>query len=119
MRFDSPLVFLIASGLILLLWRYLRSKTFFPNKKRLICLLEKAEEMASHYSGGYSGEYLTAEEFHKDLKYAIIDYKNGDDSKLDKFYFWFAPTCQWDDFVGKEGERLANKIFEIVCRLKK
>ena len=75
--------------------------------------------MLSKYEGGYSGEYLSAQEFHKDLKSSIADYINGDDSKLNEFYIWFAPTSLWDDFVGKEGENLANEIFEIVSKLKK
>jgi hypothetical protein len=75
--------------------------------------------MVAKYKGGYSGEYLSAQEFYKDLKASINEYKNGDNSKLDQFYIWFAPTCQWDDFVGKEGESLANEIFEIISRLKK
>ena len=119
MRLVSPLIILIAIGLILLAWRQLTIKSFFPNKTRLVKLLEKSEKMVSKYEGGYSGEYLSAQEFHKDLKSSIVNYKNGDDSKLDLFYIWFAPTCHWDDFVGKEGENLANEIFEIVGRLKK
>ena len=75
--------------------------------------------MLAKYSGGYSGEYLSAQEFHKDLKSAVEEYKKGDDTKLDLFYIWFAPTCEWDDFVGKEVENLANEIFEIVDKLKK
>jgi len=74
--------------------------------------------MLSNYSGGYSGEYLSAKEFHEDFKKAIEDYIKGDNSKLELFYIWFAPTCAWDDFVGKEGEYLANEIFEIVNKLK-
>jgi hypothetical protein len=119
MKWDNPLMIFIAFGLILFAWRQLTLKSFFPNKKRLIKLLEKAEKIVSEYEGGYSGKYLSAQEFHKDLKYSIIDYRNGDDTKLDQFYIWFAPTCQWDDFVGSEGENLANEIFEIVSKLKK
>lgn len=119
MNSNLTLLIFIAFGLILLIWKYLTTKSFFPTKKRLIKLLEQSEKMVSRYSGGYSGKYLSAQEFHKDLKSAIHDYKNGDDSRLDQFYIWFAPTCQWDDFVGKEGENLANEIFEIVDRLNK
>ncbi len=35
--------------------------------KVLISDLKKAETILSQYSGGYSGEHLSAEEFHKDL----------------------------------------------------
>ena len=99
-------------------WRQLSSKSTLKNRKRLVNLLEKSEKKLSRYEGGYSGQYLSAQEFHKDLKSSIADYKDGDDSTLDQFYVWFAPTCQWDDFVGKEGENLANEIFEIVDELR-
>ena len=92
---------------------------FKPTKERLIRLLEKSEKMASNYSGGYSGHHLSAEEFHQDLKVAIRKYKNGDDSQINEFYFWFAPTCAWDDFIGKEGEHLGNQIFGILTKMKK
>ena len=93
MTWNNPLLIFIAFGLILLAWRQLTTKSLFPTKKRLVSLLEKAEKMVSKYKGGYSGEYLSAQEFHKDLKSSIIDYRNGDDTKLDQFYIWFAPTC--------------------------
>lgn len=118
MKLDSPLIFYIAIGLVLLTWRLLTTKRLMPNRKRLIFLLVKAEKMVSNYTGGYSGEYLSAEEFYNDLRTAIEDFKNGDNTKLDQFYIWFAPTCAWDDFVGQEGENLGNEIFEIVTRLK-
>lgn len=119
MTWTNPLLIFITFGLILLVWRQLTTKSLFPSKKRLLNLLEKSERIVSKYKGGYSGEYLSAEEFHRDLKSAIVDYKNGDDAKLDQFYIWFAPTCHWDDFVGNEGESLANEIFEIVGKLRK
>src|SRR5690554_2585517 len=118
MRLDNPLIIFIVFGIILLAWRYLTTKSFLPNKKKLLKLLDKSEKMVSKYEGGYSGVYLSAQEFHKDLNSAISDYKNGDDTKLDLFYIWFAPTCQWDDFVGEEGETLVNEIFEIVSKMK-
>jgi hypothetical protein len=119
MTWNNPLLIFIEFGFILLAWQQLTTKSLFPTKKRLVRLLDKAKKIVSKYEGGYSGEYLSAQEFHKDLKSSIVDYRNGDDTKLDQFYIWFAPTCQWDDFVGSEGENLANQIFEIVSKLKK
>ena len=119
MNWTNPLLIFIVFGIILFAWQQLIKKSLFPNKNRLLKLLDKSEKMVSKYEGGYSGEYLSAQEFHTDLKAAITDYRNGNDKKLDLFYIWFAPTCQWDDFVGKEGESLANEIFEIVNKLKK
>ena len=119
MTWTNPLLIFIVFGIILFAWQKLTTKSLFPNKNRLLKLLDKSEKMVSKCEGGYSGEYLSAQEFHTDLKAAITDYRNGNDKKLDLFYIWFAPTCQWDDFVGKEGESLANEIFEIVNKLKK
>jgi hypothetical protein len=120
MNFNSPIIFFILTVLILISWKKIKDINIFkPTKERLIKLLVKAEKMASHYSGGYSGEHLSAEEFHQDLKTAIKEYKNGDDSQINEFYFWFAPTCAWDDFVGQEGENLGNQIFDILTRMKK
>ena len=106
-------------GVLLFVWRVITKRKFIPSKIRLIQLLDKAERMAYKYSGGYSAEFLSAEEFHSELKTAIEEYKNGDATKLDLIYIWFAPTCAWDDFVGKEGENLGNEIFYLVSKLKK
>lgn len=116
MKLNNFLFIYIAFGV--LFFGFQQVKKMFFQKKRLIKLLVKAEKMISQYQGGYSHEYLSAQEFHNDLKDAIEVYKNGDNSTLDKFYIWFAPTCQWDDFVGKSGEKIAYEIFEIVCKLK-
>jgi hypothetical protein len=113
------LIIYIAVGLLISVWRQLHKKRLVPDRKRLILLLEKAEKIVSGYSGGYSGEFLSAEEFHNELRAAIKDYKNGDDTKLDYFYIWFAPACAWDDFVGQEGEKPGNEIFEMVGILKR
>ena len=118
MTWTNLLMIFIAFGIILFAWRHLTKKSLLPSKDRLLKLLDKSEKMVSKYEGGYSGEYLSAQEFHTNLKAAVIDYKNGENNKLDLFYVWFAPTCQWDDFVGSEGENLANEIFEIVSKLK-
>lgn len=119
MNSNSPLIFIIVSGLVLLAWKELKKTNHTTlSKERLIKLLEKAENLVANYSGGYSGEYLSAEEFHKALKTAIKDYKEGDNSQIDDLYFWFSPTCQWDDFAGREGEYLGNEIFELLTRMK-
>ena len=84
------------------------------NKSSLIKDLKKAAEILSEYSGGYSGEHLSAEEFHQDLVDRITKLENGDDSVLEDLWIWFAPTCQWDDFVGDVdlGERIYQKIIK-------
>lgn len=84
------------------------------NKKSLIKDLKKAAETLSEYSGGYSGEHLSAEEFYRDLVDRINKFENGDDSVIEDLWIWFAPTCQWDDFVGNVelGERIYQKIIK-------
>ena len=85
---------------------------------KLIRLLDKAEDLVGQFSGGYSGQFLSAEEFHQALKQAIDKYKNGDTKQIDNFYYWFAPTTCWDDFVGKDGEDLGNETFGLICKIR-
>lgn len=80
------------------------------NHTKLIDLLDKAEKLASEFQGGYSGQFLLAEEFHRALFDSINKFKQGDKSQLDKLHIWFLPTSCWDDFIGKDGQDLANKI---------
>lgn len=82
----------------------------------LIADLKKAENILSEYSGGYSGEHLSAEEFHTDLVDRIKKLENGDESVIEDLWIWFAPTCQWDDFVGDID--LGEKIFLRLNKIK-
>lgn len=103
-----------------LIWQLRGNNIFVFNKeKKLIQLLDKAEEVVSKCSGGYSGEFLSAEEFHDVLSAAIQEYKRGNTKKLDLFYVWFAPSSTWDDFVGHKGEVLGDKIFDLITKVKK
>jgi hypothetical protein len=86
-------------------------------KNSLIALLDKAETLASQYTGGYSGGFFSAEEFHEALSESIRKLKNGDNSQLDKLHLWFLPTSCLDDFVGKEGEHLGNEISRLLSML--
>ena len=78
----------------------------------LIADLEQAVEMSSHYSGGWSDHHRSAQEFHLDLVKKVEMLKNGDRSVLGELSVWFAPSYDWDDFVGEEGMALANRISE-------
>ena len=84
--------------------------------KALISDLKKAEMILSQYSGGYSGEHLSAEEFHKDLVDRISKLESGEESVIEDLWIWFAPTCQWDDFVGNID--LGERIFQRLNRIK-
>lgn len=87
----------------------------FAQKDRLkIALIEdlkKACEIASHYSGGYSGEFLDAQEFYQALNRTVVAFEEGEDDKAKDLWIWFAPTTAWDDFIGMEGADLGNSIF--------
>ncbi len=73
--------------------------------------LHEAEKLLSDYSGGYSGDFLSAEEFHAALIDKIDDIEFGNQTDLSKLWTWFAPTCAWDDFVGEKGQVLGDRIF--------
>jgi hypothetical protein len=86
---------------------------------KLIDLLDKAEKLASEFQGGYSGEFLSAEEFHQALIDSINKFKQGDNTQLDNLHIWFLPTSCWDDFIGKDGQDLANEISRLLSTLTK
>ena len=83
----------------------------------LIHLLGKAEKLASKFQGGYSGQFLSAEEFQEALSDSINKFKQGDNTQLDKLHNWFLPTSCWDDFTGKDGQDLANEIRRLLSTL--
>lgn len=87
------------------------------DKKKLIELLDKAQHLAGQFSGGYSGQFLSAEEFHLELVDSIAKLKSGDNAQLEKLNIWFLPTSCWDDFVGSDGQDLANQISDILIRM--
>ncbi len=87
------------------------------DNKKLIELLDKAEHLAGKFSGGYSGQFLLAEEFHLALVDSITKLKSGDNSQLDKLNIWFLPTSCWDDFAGSDSQELANQISDILVNL--
>ena len=85
---------------------------------RLYSLLENAEKLAREFSGGYSNHFIDAEDFHKSLSESIIKLKSGNWDEIDRLWVWFAPTCDWDDLIGRDGEVLANEVFLLLSDLK-
>lgn len=83
-----------------------------PRLERLYSLLDKAEEMAGQFTGGYSNHFFSAQEFHEALAESIVKFKAGDADQLNDLQLWFAPTYDWDDFIHQDGQDLANKIFQ-------
>jgi len=86
---------------------------------KFIDLLDKAEKLAGKFQGGYSGQFLSAEEFHQALFDSINKFKQGDKTQLDKLHIWFLPTSCWDDFIGKDGQDLAIEISGLLSTLTK
>jgi hypothetical protein len=82
------------------------------NRNVLIKELKEAYQLASQYEGGYSGDFLDAKDFAKALNDAIAVFESGDDSCVKNLWLWFAPTTEWDNFVGLEGMDLGNSIFK-------
>lgn len=84
--------------------------TIQTENKKLIELLEKAEKLASKFQGGYSEQFLSAEDFHQALLDSINKFKQGDRTQLNQLRIWFLPTSCWDNFIGRDGQDLANEI---------
>ncbi len=84
---------------------------------KLIILLDQAEHLVSEYKGGYSGEFLSAEEFHQALFNSIDKLKQGDKTQLAKIHIWFLPTSSWDDFTPNDGQDLGNEISELLSKI--
>ena len=87
------------------------------DNKKLIGLLDKAKHLAGQSAGGYSGQFLSAEKFHLALVDSITKLKSGDNSQLDKLNIWFLPTSCWDDFMGRDGQDLANQISALLVKM--
>ena len=85
--------------------------------KDLFDLLDEAEQLAGQFSGGYSNRFSSADEFHQALTKSITELKQGNTAVLYDIWIWFAPTCDWDDFIGRDGQDLANKIYSLLCKL--
>jgi len=79
--------------------------------EELLIILNEAEHLASQFTGGYSHRFLSAEDFHSALRNSIIELKKGNRDILKDIWLWFAPTCDWDDFIGTEGLELGNRIY--------
>ena len=86
---------------------------------RLISLLDKATELASEFQGGYSAQFLSAQDFHQALFESVYKLKQGDLMQLHVLHIWFLATSCWDDFIGKDGQDLANAISGLLSILTK
>lgn len=86
--------------------------------ERLIKLLDEAEKLAGQFTEGYSNNFFSAQEFHTALTDSINKLKTGDTEQLNNLWLWFAPTCDWDNFILKDGLNLANEIFPLISELR-
>jgi len=85
-------------------------------REALIEKLEEAALLASQYSGGYSDNFYSAEEFYAGLKENTEKLKKGDNSVLNRITVWFVPSYDWDDFVGDVD--LGNEVFKLLREYK-
>lgn len=83
----------------------------------LITLLQAASNKTAKLTGGYSGNHLSVEEFHAYLMKSINQLRQKDFSVLDNLWGWFAPTCQWDDFVGDV--EMGDSIFRQIDKIRR
>ena len=86
--------------------------------QKLIELLEKAENLVSMFSGGYTEKFNSVEEFHDALSESLNKLKSGELNEILKLDLWFLPTCDWDDFIGTKGVYLAQEISDLLSELK-
>lgn len=89
-----------------------------PKLEELLKLLDAAERLAGEFIGGYSNGFSSAQEFHAALALSIAKLKMGDYDQLNYLQLWFAPTCDWDDFIKRDGQDLANKIYPLITELR-
>jgi hypothetical protein len=87
--------------------------------KSLFDLLDKAIILSAEFSGGHSTNFLSAEEFNSALRNSVDKLKKGDNREISRLYYWFAPTCDWDDLIHRDGQELADIIFGLLSDLKK
>ncbi|HTE27158.1 DUF6896 domain-containing protein [Flavitalea sp.] len=86
--------------------------------ERLYLLLDQAEELAEHFTGGYSDHFYSAQDFHAALAESIAKLTAGDIEQINNLWLWFAPTHDWDDFIHQDGQDLANNIFQLLTDLR-
>ena len=86
--------------------------------KELITKLNEASELLSKLSGGYSGKFLSVEEFTEALRKNIKEIEKGNVKAIQEVYYWFAPTCEWDDFTIEINSELGDTIFELLEKYK-
>ena len=80
----------------------------------LLTELNKAHELASEFSGGYSERFADAESFAQALGQAVSKLEGGDMSVLPQLSLWFLPTSDWDDLVGADGIELGQRVSDML-----
>ncbi len=73
-------------------------------------MIDTAIDILEEYTGGFSGTYNSVEEFRESLMKRVRKIERGDITPLTSIYIDFLPSEAWDNFVGNEGAKLADKI---------
>lgn len=87
--------------------------------KQLFNWLDKATDLLADFSGGYSNDFSSAEEFHNALVASKARLQEGDLNEIKSLHFWFLPGCEWDDFTDRDGQSLGNRISQLLSILLK
>ena len=74
------------------------------NDTTLFKLLDKADRIANKFQGGYSGQFLSGEEFHKALSESIKKLRQGDKTQI---YICVLGFCPYP--VGMISQELVEK----------
>jgi hypothetical protein len=84
--------------------------------ENLITELEAAEKYLSEFSGGWSNEFMSAEEFHAAFKKELTALKKDHKRSLSTFVIWFMPTSEWDDLTNSDSlsTEFGNRIYKLL-----
>ena len=90
---------------------------FFNPTKRLVRLLRQASwQLKGHGEKQYLGDFETCQELAEFIEQSAAQLAQGDRRSLNRLWFLFAPTCDWDDAGGSLD--IGNKVFALIDRLR-
>ncbi len=83
---------------------------------RLVRLLRRASrEMAAAGDATYIGDFDTCAALGRFLGECATELQAGNRDNLERLWFIFAPTCDWDDAGGSQD--IGNRVFAILNRI--
>lgn len=83
---------------------------------RLVRLLRRAsKEMNAAGDAPYMGDFDSCRSLGQFLEKCANELANGNDEHLQRLWYIFAPTCDWDDAGGSQ--EIGNDTFGILNRI--